>query len=452
MTFPADFRWGVATAAYQIEGAVDVDGRGESIWDRFSHTPGKTFNGDTGDLACDHYHRYGEDVELMARLGIRAYRFSIAWPRLFPSGAGRPNRKGIDFYARLVDRLLADGIAPAITLYHWDLPQALQDTGGWANRDTARRFGDYADAAFRALGDRVALWITHNEPWVAAFLGHFTGDHAPGVADLRTALAAAHHLLLSHGLAVDAYRGLGLSAPIGITLNLYPTYPHSDTSADVEAALTADGYTNRWFLDPVLRATYPDDMLALFADRMGPLDFVRDGDLSVAGRAIDFLGVNYYTRGVIRAAPAQPFGYEAVDPLERRAPVTDMPTEIAPDALTDLLARLKRDYREIPLYITENGAAFNDRIDADGQVRDARRVEFLRSHFAAAARAIEKGVPLRGYFVWSFMDNFEWAYGYSKRFGLVYVDYATQRRVPKSSASFFREVIEQNEIPEEAAV
>ena len=452
MPFPPDFLWGVATAAYQIEGAVAADGRGESIWDRFSHTPGKTLNGDTGDVACDHYRRYAEDVELMARLGIPAYRFSIAWPRVFPSGAGAVNGRGIDFYSRLVDRLLARGITPAVTLYHWDLPQALQNHGGWANRDTAGRFGDYAEAVFRALGDRVALWITHNEPWVAAFLGHFTGDHAPGLTDLRTALAAAHHLLLSHGVAVEAYRGLGLAAPIGITLNLYPTYPYSDSEADVQAAWTADGYTNRWFLDPVLRAAYPDDMLAVFAELAGPLEFIRDGDLSAVGRSIDFLGVNYYTRGVIRAAPGKGFGYEAVDPLARGAPVTDMPTEIAPDSLTDLLLRVRSDYREIPLYITENGAAFDDTVDADGQVRDVRRVEFLRSHFAAAARAIEHGAALRGYFVWSFMDNFEWAYGYSKRFGLVYVDYATQTRIPKSSAAFFTHVMEENEVPEETPV
>jgi beta-glucosidase len=452
MPFPPDFLWGVATAAYQIEGAVHVDGRGESIWDRFSHTPGKTLNGDTGDVACDHYHRSAEDVELMARLGVRAYRFSVAWPRIFPSGAGTLNGKGIDFYARLVDRLLARGITPAVTLYHWDLPQALQDTGGWANRDTAGRFGDYAEAVFRALGDRVALWITHNEPWVVAFLGHFTGVHAPGLTDLRTSLTAAHHVLLSHGLAVDAHRALGLTAPVGITLSLIPSYPYSDSEADVMAASTADGYTNRWFLDPVLRAAYPDDMRELFTELAGPLDFVRDGDLSVVSRPIDFLGVNYYTRGVVRAAPEQRFGYDAVDPVQRGEPVTDMPTEIAPDALADLLLRLKRDYGDIPQYVTENGAAFNDTPDADGQVRDPRRVEFLRSHFEAAARAIDSGVPLKGYFVWSFLDNFEWAYGYSKRFGIVYVDYPTQTRIPKTSARFFTSVIAENEVPQETRV
>jgi beta-glucosidase len=451
MRVPPDFLWGVATASYQIEGSVNADGRGESIWDRFSHTPGKVLNGDTGDVACDHYRRYAEDVELMAEVGVDAYRFSIAWPRVFPQGGGRVNERGLSFYERLVDALLARSIKPAVTLYHWDLPQVLQDRGGWANRDTAGRFADYAEAVYRALGDRVAMWITHNEPWVVAFLGHFKGEHAPGETNLDTALAAAHHILLSHGLAVDAYRSTGLAAPIGITLSLWPTIPASDREEDADAARVADGFHNRWFLDPLFRARYPEDMIDLFTSVASPAAAVNDGDLAQIARPIDFLGVNYYTRGRMRRDTTQPLGYSAVNPAELQLPVTMMGGEIVPEGLHDLLVRLDGDYDKPPMYITENGAPFADAAGADGEVHDPQRVEFLRRHFLAALAARERGVDLRGYFVWSLMDNFEWALGYSQRFGIVYVDYPTQRRIPKDSARFFGRVIADGEVPEDPA-
>lgn len=448
MPFPKDFLWGVATASYQIEGAVDAGGRGPSIWDTFSHTPGKVENGETGDVACDHYHRYAEDVDLMAELGIKAYRFSMAWPRLFPDGAGQLNRKGLDFYQRLVDRLLERDITPAITLYHWDLPQALQDRGGWANRDTVERFADYAEAAFRALGDRVPMWITHNEPWVAAFLGNLLGIHAPGLTDLQTALDVSHHLLLSHGRAVERYHSLGLDGKIGITLSLSATYPKTDTDADREVARGSDGYTNRWFLDPVLKARYPEDMVERFT-RAGahPLAAVREGDLAVTSAPTDFLGVNYYSRRIITASDEE-FGWAVQQHAEPGMHTTGVGWEVFPEGLYDLLTNLHEIYPGTPFYITENGMALDDRIGPDGAVDDPRRIDYLRGHFAAAQRAIEAGVDLRGYFVWSFMDNFEWAMSYRPRFGLVYVDYPTQRRIPKSSARWYSRVIGANAIHE----
>jgi beta-glucosidase len=449
---PPDFLWGVATASYQIEGSVTTDGRGESIWDRFSHTPGKVANGDTGDVACDHYRLYAQDVELMAGLGVQAYRFSVAWPRVLPQGSGRVNARGVAFYERLVDALLARGIKPAVTLYHWDLPEALQDKGGWANRDTAARFADYAEAVYRALGDRVALWITHNEPWVVAFLGHFTGEHAPGIRNLDTALAAAHHLLLSHGLAVDAYRSIGLAAPIGITLSLWPTVPASDREEDADAARVADGYHNRWFLDPLFRARYPQDMIEVFGRLATPAATVRDGDLAQISRPIDFLGVNYYTRGRMRRDPSGPLGYSPLNPADLDLPLTMIGGEIVPEGLHDLLVRLAGEYGKPPIYITENGAPFPDAPGVDGQVHDPERVEFLRRHFVAALAAREEGVDLRGFFVWSLLDNFEWALGYGPRFGIVYVDYATQQRIPKESARFLRDVISSGEVPDEPVV
>jgi beta-glucosidase len=445
---PADFIWGAATASYQIEGSPRADGKGESIWDRFSHTPGKTRNGETGDVACDHYRRYAEDVELMADLGLNAYRFSVAWPRVFPEGMGKLNQRGIAFYERLIDRLAERGIRPVVTLYHWDLPQALQDRGGWTNRDTVGRFVDYAEAVFRALGDRVAMWITLNEPWVAAFIGYYKGEHAPGLTDLRAALASAHHLLLSHAGAVDAYRALGRMAPIGITLNLWPVEPVGDRQEDADATAIADGYQNRWFLDSLFRGAYPQDMLELFERVAPPLGWLRDGDMAQIARPIDFLGVNYYSRSQIRADSKQELGYTAVDPPPG-TPMTTMPWEVNPPTLTALLERLKREYGGTPLYITENGAAFPDRLEADGTVHDPQRVEFLREHFLAALRAFERGVDLRGYFVWSLMDNFEWAQGYGQRFGVVYTDYPTQRRILKDSARFYQRVIADRQVPDE---
>ncbi|HEV8516802.1 MAG TPA: GH1 family beta-glucosidase [Candidatus Limnocylindrales bacterium] len=449
MRFPDGFLWGVATAAYQIEGAVQEGGRGESIWDRFSHTPGRTRNGEDGDVACDHYHRWSEDVDLMASLGIPAYRFSVAWPRVQPSGSGPANGQGIDFYARLVDGLLARGIAPVATLYHWDLPQALQDRGGWPSRDTVGRYVDYAAIVYRALGDRVRLWVTHNEPWVAAFLGHEIGIHAPGLTDRSAALRAGHHLLLSHGRTLEAYRAEGLSAPIGITLNLWPVEPASDRDEDVEATRTADGYNIRWFLDPLFGRDYPADMVDRFAALGHPLDAVQGTDMAAIAAPLDFLGVNYYSRSQVRADPSRPLGYTIVDPAERGLPTTAMGWLIDPPGLRDLLVRVRDEYssadgREVPLYITENGAAFEESAAPGDAVQDDGRIDYLRSHIEAAGEAISAGVPLRGYFVWSLLDNFEWAEGYRPRFGIVRVDYPTQRRTPKASADFYRRVVEVN--------
>jgi beta-glucosidase len=445
MRFPEGFLWGAATAAYQIEGAAHEDGRGESIWDRFSHTPGNTANGDTGDVACDHYHRYAADVDLMADLGYKGYRFSVAWPRIQPTGKGPANQPGLDFYRRLVEKLNARGITPAVTLYHWDLPQALQDAGGWTNRDTAERFGEYAAILFEALGGEVPLWMTHNEPWCSSMLGHFRGVHAPGFKDLRLGLIASHHMLLSHGRAVAAYRKGGYGGQIGMAPNLLPSYPVTDSEADREATRHSDGYTNRWFLDPVLKGTYPEDMLAFYTRLVGPLDFIRPGDLDAMGAPMDFLGVNYYRRRTIEADPGADLGFKVHD---RRPGVPTTPTgsEIVPECLTDLLLRLKADYGNIPVYITENGMVCQDEIGPDSQVRDPQRVDFLRRHAAAVHRAIAAGCNVRGYFAWSFMDNFEWAFGYTQRFGLVYVDYATQRRIPKESARFWGQLARTNEL------
>jgi beta-glucosidase len=446
MPFPPDFAWGTATSSYQVEGAVDEDGRGRSIWDTFSHTPGKVANGDTGDVACDHYHRWAEDVELMASYGLGAYRFSVAWPRIQPDGRGALNQKGIDFYRRLVDRLVEKGIKPAATLYHWDLPQALQDDGGWQNRDIVERFAEYARIVYEALGDGVAWWITHNEPWVVAAIGHREGRHAPGLQDVVAELKAAHHLLLSHASALEAYRASGRSAPIGIALNLAPMYPEADTDADRRAAALADAYVNRWYLDPVFRGAYPADLLALFTDRYG-LDWVRDGDVERVRQPIDFLGVNYYMRNVTRAPTAdEPAPFPWVRSTERSPgiPLSDLGWEMTPSTFLDLLLRLKADHGSPPILITENGCAIDDTISADGEVHDPRRVEFYRSHLAALEAAIDRGVDVRAYFAWSLMDNFEWGEGYRARFGITYVDFATQRRIPKDSARWYSEVARRN--------
>ena len=437
--FPDGFVWGVATSAYQIEGAVSEDGRGESIWDRFCRIAGKVDNGESGDVACDHYHRYPEDVALMAELGVDAYRFSLAWPRLFPDGR-RFNPKGLDFYERLVDLLLDRGITPAVTLYHWDLPQALQDEGGWTNRDTAYRFVEYATAAFDGLRDRVGMWITHNEPWMASFISHLRGVHAPGLTDLQAALRAAHHILISHGQAVRACRSVGLGAPIGITLNLFATYPASDTPEDRAAAEASNGYTNGWFLDPIFRAAYPADTIGRFERAGAKMDFVADGDMAAISAPIDFLGVNYYSPRRVSAADEE-FGWRVQPAQESGAPLTAIDGEIYPQGLTDLLVGLRRNYGSVPLYVTENGMALHDEVDADGRVHDGARIRFLERHFEAARAAIEQDVDLRGFFVWSLLDNFEWAMGYAPRFGVVYVDFETQQRIPKDSFYFYRDWI-----------
>jgi beta-glucosidase len=439
ISFPPGFVWGAATASYQIEGAWQADGKGESIWDRFSHTPGKIEHGHTGDVACDHYYRWREDIGLMQELGLHAYRFSIAWPRVLPAGRGAVNAAGLDFYDQLVDGLLAAGIQPYVTLYHWDLPQALQDLGGWTNRDVAHWFADYADIVSRRLGDRVQHWITHNEPWVAAFMGEMLGVHAPGNQDLGRALATAHHLLLSHGLALEPLRAnAGPAARLGVTLNLTAAYPASDRSEDEAAAQRMDGFINRWFLDPLCRGRYPEDILAQFEGQM--IEPQAD-DMAIISRPFDFLGVNYYTRSVCKAARDEQL---QVDVVKQPGEHTEMGWEVYPEGLYDLLMRVQRDYAPGSVYITENGAAFVDLLDGEGQIRDTRREAYLRQHFAQAQRALAAGAPLHGYFVWSLMDNFEWGYGYGKRFGLVYVDYATQARTIKQSGRWFSQVTRQN--------
>jgi beta-glucosidase len=434
MTFPREFVWGAATAAYQIEGAADADGRGESIWDRFCRTPGKVANGDTGDRACDHYHRWPEDLDLMASLGVGAYRFSIAWPRIQPDGRGAANSKGIDFYRRLVEGMLERGITPLATLYHWDLPQPLQDDGGWASREIVDRFADYAGLVFEGLGDLVDTWITHNEPWVTSFLGYGYGVKAPGVADWSQALAAAHHTLLSHGRAVRAYRAGGGRGEIGITLDL------THVTGEPEAARRLDGHRNRWFLDPVLRGGYPADLVELYEERIGPLEFVRPGDLEEIAAPIDFLGVNFYQPAAVRPSSAD--GPLALEQVPWEGPRTAMGWTVEPSSLTALLLRLKRDYGEVPLVITENGASYDDPpLDGQAVLEDPQRVAFLRGHVAAVERAVESGVDVRGYYVWSLLDNFEWEHGYDRRFGIVAVNFDNLKRTPKRSALWYRDLI-----------
>jgi len=436
--FPNGFLFGAATSAYQIEGVWNEDGKGESIWDRFSHTPGKISGGDTGDIACDHYHRFREDVAIMRTLGLKAYRFSVSWPRVLPQGRGESNPKGLDFYSRLVDALLEAGIEPFLTLYHWDLPQALQDKGGWPKREIVDSFCEYTQLMARSLGDRVRHWITLNEPHVSAFVGHLDGRHAPGHQDLEEALRAAHHHLLAHGLAVSLLRDLVPGARVGIVLNLAPVHPASRDLADRSAAWLADGKLNRWFLDPLAARGYPEDMVHHFNC---PMDFVAEGDMDRVAVPIDFLGVNYYTRLVVRSPEAK-LPQEVVPGGER----TDMGWEVYPEGLYEILGRLHFDYRFPAYFVAENGAAYPDRMEPDGTVRDEKRIAYLRDHILQVHRAIAAGVPLRGYFVWSLLDNFEWAHGYGKRFGIVYVDFPTQKRIPKKSARFYARVIAKNGI------
>ncbi len=470
LRFPEAFLWGTATASYQVEGAVSEDGRGASIWDTFTHTPGKVFHGDDGDVACDHYHRYAGDIDIMGDLGLNAYRFSVAWPRVQPEGRGAANEAGLDFYRRLVGKLHERGIEPVATLYHWDLPQALQDEGGWANRATVDRFVEYAELVAGALGGQVGMWITLNEPWVSAFVGHESGQHAPGVTDTATAVSAAHHLLLAHGRAVGALRSsLPVSSQVGVTLNLSPVHAATPTEEDAEAAERVNAYLNGWFLGPTLRGKYPELLYDRLAEMAGG-DFGRPGDLEEIHAEIDFLGVNYYTvrnvassksgaatgragaalREELAATPAGrrplPAYLEAVDVPLSGVERTTKGWAVQPDGLRELLVWLRDEYGKMPVYVTENGAAFADYVDPSGRVKDPERVEFLRNHFIMAHRAISEGVDLRGYFVWSLLDNFEWADGYSQRFGLVYVDYKSQERIPKSSAAFLSDVARSNAV------
>lgn len=458
-TFPDGFLFGVATAAYQIEGAAHKDGRTDSIWDAFCREPGAVVGGDSGEIACDHYHRYASDVALMADLGIQTYRFSTSWARVCPDG-GPVNAKGVDFYSRLVDELLAKNIKPWLTLYHWDLPQALEEEGGWASRDTAHRFADYAGAVHDTLGDRVTAWTSLNEPWCASFLGYIGGEHAPGRQDVAAGLAAAHHLLLAHGLATRELRSRDENLQLGITLNLTVADPVDPSdAADVDAARRIDGQFNRIFLDPIFRGTYPDDVLRDLHG-LGLTEAIRPGDLDIISTPINALGVNYYHGELVGSRPSEaemstaapsarpkrsPFpAAEGVHWHPRGLPETAMGWEVQPDGLTRLLQRIHDEYAApagVSLAVTENGAAYDDLPDATGFVRDGDRTEFLRIHLDAVLDAIDAGVPVAGYFYWSLMDNFEWAWGYDKRFGLVRVDYETQERIPKASALEYRRII-----------
>ncbi|TQS40058.1 GH1 family beta-glucosidase [Cryptosporangium phraense] len=435
--FPADFVWGVATASYQIEGAVTEDGRGPSIWDTFSHTPGRTDNGDTGDVADDHYHRSDEDLDLMAGLGVDAYRFSIAWPRIQPTGSGPANQRGLDFYDRLVDGLLARGITPAATLYHWDLPQALEDRGGWLQREIPERFAEYVALVADRLGDRVGYWITLNEPFVVTAFGYALGTHAPGHRLLAGAFPVAHHQLLGHGLAVQALRGV--AGRVGVTNALAPVHPASSSPEDELAAGVLDLLHNRTYNDPLLTGRYPDELAAVY--RGADLSVIRDGDLSLISAPLDFLGVNFYNPHRVRAGGPEQLGTEIVE--YPGAPTTAMGWPVVPEAFTELLTGLVTQYGCAlpPIYVTENGAAYDDRPDPDGRVQDDDRIAYLDAHLRAVHAAMAAGVDVRGYFCWSLLDNFEWSEGYDKRFGLVRVDYDTLRRTPKASYDWYRAVI-----------
>jgi beta-glucosidase len=459
LAFPAGFTWGAATAAYQIEGATDADGRGPSVWDTFSRTPGKVRGGDTGDIACDSYHRYPEDADLLASLGLSSYRFSISWPRIFPTGAGAVNQAGLDHYKALLDTLAERGISGAATLFHWDLPQALQDQGGWASRDIALRFADYAAVVGEALGDRVERWITVNEPLVVTDLGYRVGVHAPGLADAAAAAATTHHLLLGHGLATAALRAAVPGAQVGITLNLTPVLvsPNANGSADLleRARLVADATHNGVFLEPLLFGRYPEHAPAAI---LPPAELIHDGDLAAISAPIDFLGVNYYRPQHLR--PGDPANLRlreyppvpgteggVVEYYPRDLELTNMDWLIDPEGLYQLLVRLSNDAPGLPLYITENGRAAEDYPNPDGRVNDLERIKFLHQHLEACARAARDGVNLAGYYVWSLLDNFEWAYGYQKRFGIVYVDFPSGRRIPKASSAFFARVASENAVP-----
>ncbi len=453
LTFPDGFVWGAATAAYQIEGAVTADGRGPSIWDTFSRVPGRVAGGDTGDVAADHYRRFRDDVALMAELGLPAYRFSVSWPRIQPGGKGPANAAGLDHYERLVDELVAHGITPVLTLYHWDLPQELEDSGGWGERDTSARFAEYAELVGARLGDRVATWTTLNEPWCSAFLGHASGEHAPGHTDPALALTAAHHLLLAHGLGTQALRAvLPSSAQVSITLNLSSVLPAATSTAATNAVRRIDGLANRLFLDPLFLGHYPVDVMRDTA-RLTDWSFVRPADLPVIAAPIDMLGINYYTPTLVDVGqptdgPSPWPGCRDVRFVPQPGPATAMGWAIDAQGLRNVVHRVHDRYGPMPLMITETGAAFDDELGVDG-VRDDERNAYLRDHLTVVHAAISHGVDLRGYFVWSLLDNFEWAYGYAKRFGIVHVDYPTQERVWKDSAHWYRQVIQTNGIDQE---
>lgn len=431
----SEFIWGVATSSYQIEGAANEDGRGQSIWDTFCKVPGKVANFDNGDIACDHYHRYKEDLDLMKWMGVTAYRFSVAWPRVIPDGVGRVNEMGLDFYDRLIDSLLEREIAPWLTMYHWDLPEALQLRGGWNNREVVEWFGEYGEVLTSRFGDRVKNWMTLNEPLCSAWLGHLYGDMAPGIKDLQTALNVSHNLLMSHGLACQVIRSNVSEANVGIVINVTPAVPATDSQEDSNAAQLADGFDNRWFLDPVFGRTYPADVI----DAIGASPEIHSGDMKLIAQDLDFLGVNFYFRQTVAADQnSKPLPIRSVN--RENVKRTAMNWEVHPQAFEEILLRISKEYSPKAIYITENGSAWNDEV-INGEIIDDERIDYLVRHLDAMRSARSQGAPILGYFAWSFLDNFEWAYGYEKRFGLIYVDYKTQTRTPKKSALFYRQLL-----------
>lgn len=433
--FPQEFLWGAATAAYQIEGAWNEDGKGESIWDRFSHTHGKVTNSDTGDIACDHYHRFQDDIGLMRRLGLKAYRFSTSWTRILPSGRGQVNPLGLDFYDRLVDALCAANIEPFLTLYHWDLPYTLHEQGGWNNRDVAYTFADYAALMIKRLGDRVRYWTTFNEPNVIMFNGYMTGEHAPGIQDAKVAYQVGHHLMLAHGLAVQAMRGVAPQQKYGIVLNQWMADPASDASADIAAARAVWDRSEPLFLDAIFKGRYPPQIFDLLGKNVPDIE---DGDMALISQKLDYMGLNYYSRNLVSSSGI-------INPVPG-SEYTEMYWEICAPALRRLLNKINNEYDLPPIYITENGAAFPDEVSPDGKIHDERRLDYLCQHFIQTCLAIQDGVDVRGYFVWSLLDNFEWAHGFTKRFGLIYVNYETQERIIKDSGKWYAEVIGKNTI------
>jgi beta-glucosidase len=431
----SDFIWGVATSSYQIEGAANEDGRGKSIWDTFCKVPGKVANFDNGDIACDHYHRFKEDLDLMKWMGVKAYRFSVAWPRVIPDGVGRVNEMGLDFYDRLIDSSLEREIAPWLTMYHWDLPEALQLRGGWNNREVVEWFGEYGEVLTSRFGDRVKNWMTLNEPLCSAWLGHLYGDMAPGIKDLQTALNVSHNLLMSHGLACQVIRSNVSEANVGIVINVTPAVPATDSQVDSNAAQLADGFDNRWFLDPVFGRTYPADVI----DALGASPEIHSGDMELIAQDLDFLGVNFYFRQTVAADQnSKPLPIRSVN--RENVKKTAMNWEVHPQAFEEILLRISKEYSPKAIYITENGSAWNDEV-INGEIIDDERIDYLVRHLDAMRSARNQGAPILGYFAWSFLDNFEWAYGYEKRFGLIYVDYKTQTRTPKKSALFYRQLL-----------
>jgi len=436
--FLQDFIWGTATSSYQIEGAAYEDGKKASIWDAFCQVPGRIVNNDHGEVACDHYHLYKEDIALLKELNMQSYRFSVCWPRIFPDGVGKPNEKGLDFYKRVIDELHKQQIHPLLTLYHWDLPQALQDKGGWTNRDTVERFGEFSSCMYEQFGDVVSDWVTINEPWVISYLGHYTGEHAPGITDISAFLKSAHHVLLAHGEGVQRFRqSKAKHGKVGIVLNVAQVYPASSSAEDRQAAQVWDGLLNGWFIDAVFKGRYPQHMQELYS-KLTDMSFIQPGDLERISQKTDFLGINYYSVARVKQGDSA-FGTELVQVAE---PVTHMDWEIAPQGLVDILKRLSADTEgQLPIVVTENGAVYDDVVTPEGEIHDDERLDYVQKHIQACQQAIAEGVDLRGYYIWSMLDNFEWAFGYDKRFGMVHVDFETLKRTPKKTAYWYRDFI-----------